>query len=90
MEKLISIIGQTSSGKSSLAIDLARFFDGEIVLFENNKPSFSKLLESSSFIKDISSLVETTKVRIPFSEYIADVFSRNRLSSLTNISQEEA
>ena len=31
MEKLISIIGQTSSGKSSLAIDLARFFDGEIV-----------------------------------------------------------
>lgn len=31
MEKLISIIGQTSSGKSSLAIDLARVFDGEII-----------------------------------------------------------
>lgn len=31
MKKLISIIGQTSSGKSSLAIDLAKFFDGEIV-----------------------------------------------------------
>ncbi len=31
MEKLIAIVGQTSSGKSSLGIDLAKFFDGEIV-----------------------------------------------------------
>ncbi len=31
MEKLISIIGLTSSGKSGIAIDLAREFDGEIV-----------------------------------------------------------
>lgn len=31
MQKLISIIGLTSSGKSSLAIDLAKEFDGEIV-----------------------------------------------------------
>ena len=31
MQKLISIVGQTSSGKSSLAIELAKFFDGEIV-----------------------------------------------------------
>ena len=31
MQKIISIVGQTSSGKSSLAIDLAREFDGEIV-----------------------------------------------------------
>ena len=31
MEKLISIIGLTSSGKSGLAIELAKEFDGEIV-----------------------------------------------------------
>ena len=31
MKKLIAIVGQTSSGKSSLGIDLAKFFDGEIV-----------------------------------------------------------
>ena len=31
MEKLIAIVGQTSSGKSSLGISLAKFFDGEIV-----------------------------------------------------------
>jgi len=31
MNKLISIVGQTSSGKSSLAIELAKFFDGEII-----------------------------------------------------------
>ena len=31
MQKLISIIGQTSSGKSSLAIELALFFGGEII-----------------------------------------------------------
>ncbi len=31
MKKLISIVGLTSSGKSSLAIELAKFFDGEIV-----------------------------------------------------------
>ena len=31
MEKLIAIVGQTSSGKSSLGIDLAKFFNGEIV-----------------------------------------------------------
>ena len=31
MEKLISIIGQTSSGKSDLAIKLAKQFNGEIV-----------------------------------------------------------
>jgi len=31
MEKLISIVGLTSSGKSGLGIELARFFDGEIV-----------------------------------------------------------
>ncbi len=31
MEKLIVIVGQTSSGKSGLAINLARHFDGEIV-----------------------------------------------------------
>ena len=31
MEKLISIIGLTSSGKSGIAIELAREFDGEIV-----------------------------------------------------------
>ena len=31
MEKLISIVGLTSSGKSGLGIELARLFDGEIV-----------------------------------------------------------
>lgn len=31
MEKLISIVGLTSSGKSGLGIELAKFFDGEIV-----------------------------------------------------------
>ena len=31
MDKLISIVGLTSSGKSGLGIELARFFDGEIV-----------------------------------------------------------
>ena len=31
MKKIIAIVGQTSSGKSSLGIDLAKFFDGEIV-----------------------------------------------------------
>ena len=31
MKKLIAIVGQTSSGKSSLGIDLAKFFNGEIV-----------------------------------------------------------
>lgn len=31
MEKLIAIVGQTSSGKSDLAIKLAKFFGGEIV-----------------------------------------------------------
>lgn len=31
MEKIIAIVGQTSSGKSSLGISLAKFFDGEIV-----------------------------------------------------------
>ena len=31
MKKLIAIVGQTSSGKSSLGISLAKFFDGEIV-----------------------------------------------------------
>lgn len=31
MEKLISIIGLTSSGKSSLGIELAKHFDGEII-----------------------------------------------------------
>ena len=31
MKKLITVIGQTSSGKSSLAIDLAKKFNGEIV-----------------------------------------------------------
>ena len=31
MEKIISVIGLTSSGKSSLGIELARAFNGEIV-----------------------------------------------------------
>ena len=31
MKKLVAIVGQTSSGKSSLGISLAKFFDGEIV-----------------------------------------------------------
>lgn len=31
MKKIVSIIGLTSSGKSSLGIELAKFFDGEIV-----------------------------------------------------------
>lgn len=31
MKKIISIVGQTSSGKSSLAIELAREFNGEII-----------------------------------------------------------
>lgn len=31
MKKLISIVGLTSSGKSGLAIELAKFFDGEII-----------------------------------------------------------
>ena len=31
MVKIISIVGITSSGKSGLALDLAKFFDGEIV-----------------------------------------------------------
>ena len=31
MEKLISIVGLTSSGKSGLGIELARFFNGEII-----------------------------------------------------------
>ena len=31
MEKLISIVGLTSSGKSGLGIELARLFNGEIV-----------------------------------------------------------
>ena len=31
MEKLIAIVGLTSSGKSGLAIELARFFNGEII-----------------------------------------------------------
>lgn len=31
MEKLISVVGLTSSGKSGLGIELARFFNGEIV-----------------------------------------------------------
>ena len=31
MEKLISIVGLTSSGKSGLAIELAKFFNGEII-----------------------------------------------------------
>ena len=31
MEKLISIVGLTSSGKSGLGIELARAFNGEIV-----------------------------------------------------------
>jgi len=31
MVKLVSIVGQTSSGKSGLALELAQFFDGEIV-----------------------------------------------------------
>ena len=31
MEKIISIVGLTSSGKSGLGIELAKFFDGEIV-----------------------------------------------------------
>lgn len=31
MEKIISVVGLTSSGKSDLAIELARFFSGEIV-----------------------------------------------------------
>ena len=31
MEKLISIVGLTSSGKSSLAIELAKKFNGEII-----------------------------------------------------------
>lgn len=31
MKKIVAIVGQTSSGKSDLAIRLAKFFDGEIV-----------------------------------------------------------
>ena len=31
MEKIISVIGLTSSGKSSLGIELAKKFNGEIV-----------------------------------------------------------
>ena len=31
MKKIIAIVGLTSSGKSSLGIELAKFFDGEIV-----------------------------------------------------------
>lgn len=96
MQKIISIIGQTSSGKSSLAIELAKFFDGEIVSADSRQVykgldwcSGKVTEEEQKMIKhhllDITNLGEQFTLfdfqKLAY-EKIDDILSRNKIPFL--------
>ena len=96
MKKIISIIGQTSSGKSSLAIDLAKFFDGEIVSADSRqvykgldwcsgKVSADEMLQVKHHLIDVANLGEQFTLfdfqKMAYQK-IDEVLSKNKLPFL--------
>lgn len=96
MQKIISIVGQTSSGKSSLAIELARLFDGEIVSADSRQVykgldwcSGKVSQEEKNMVKhhllDIANLGEQFTLfdfqKLAY-EKIDDILSRNKIPFL--------
>lgn len=93
MEKIISIVGLTSSGKSGLGIELAKFFDGEIVSADSRqvyrgldwcsgKVSAEELAMVKHHLIDVVELGEQfTLFDFQKSAYkaIDDILSRNKL-----------
>lgn len=93
MEKLISIVGLTSSGKSGLGIELARKFDGEIISADSRqvyrgldwcsgKVTDQELLMARHHLIDIANLGEQFTL-FDFQkrayEAIEDIISRGKL-----------
>ena len=96
MEKLISIVGLTSSGKSGLGIELARVFNGEIVSADSRqvykgldwcsgKVTKYEQLEAKHHLLDVASLGERyTLFDFQRDAYTAidEILSRNKLPIL--------
>lgn len=96
MKKIIAIVGLTSSGKSSLGIELAKFFDGEIVSADSRqvykgldwcsgKVTKDEQLEAKHHLLDVASLGERyTLFDFQRDAYTAidEILSRNKLPIL--------
>lgn len=96
MEKIIAIVGQTSSGKSSLAINLAKIFNGEIVsadsrqVYKNldwcsGKVTKEEMAEVKHHLIDVVNLgTQFTLYDFQTQAYkeIDDILSRNKLPFL--------
>lgn len=74
MKKLITVIGQTSSGKSSLAIDLAKKFSGEIVSADSRQVYIGLDYCSGKVSKEEQAevkhhLIDVVELKKPFTLY---------------------
>ena len=74
MKKLITVIGQTSSGKSSLAIDLAKKFNGEIVSADSRQVYIGLDYCSGKVSKEEQAevkhhLIDVVELKKPFTLY---------------------
>lgn len=74
MNKLITVIGQTSSGKSSLAIDLAKKFNGEIVSADSRQVYIGLDYCSGKVSKEEQAevkhhLIDVVELKKPFTLY---------------------
>lgn len=96
MEKLISIVGQTSSGKSDLGIALARAFDGEIVSADSRQvykglDFCSGKVDAEEQAQAVHHLIDVCELGTQFTLYdyqkmayekIDDIISRGKLPIL--------
>lgn len=96
MKKIIAIVGQTSSGKSSLGINLAKIFNGEIVSADSRqvykkldwcsgkvtKAEMSEVKHHLIDVADLGTQFSLYDFQTQAYEAIDDILSRNKLPFL--------